>query len=179
MALNRRLFLIQNEMERKYMKQDELTKEEMLEMETSIIDGLLRAYEDNKEETKEITISRKGIPLFKFKVQPVTEEKYDEIQDKATKFKNNKAGIKVPVETDYPKMRAMLIYEATTKEDKARLWDNKKYWNATGSLTGIHLIEKVLRAGEKSAVVQVIDEISGYMLEAEDMLKNSSEQEGE
>lgn len=76
-------------------------------------------------------------------------------------------------------MRAMLIYEATTKEDRARLWDNKKYWDATGSLTGTHLIEKVLRAGEKSAVVQVIDEFSGYMLEAEDMLKNSSEQEEE
>ncbi|MCL1701627.1 hypothetical protein [Lysinibacillus sp. Bpr_S20] len=161
------------------MNDKNLDKEELLEMEPAIIDGLLRAYEDNKEETREIVISRKGKALFTFNVQPVSEEKYDEIQDKATKFKNNKAGIKVPVETDYPKMRAMLIYEATKKEDRARLWDNKKYWDATGSLTGTHLVEKVLRAGEKSAVVQVIDEISGYMLEAEDMLKNSSEQEEE
>ena len=165
-------------MERKNMNNEQQNQEELLEQESAIIDGLLRAYEDNKVETKEVNIKRKGVTLFSFNVQPVPEEKYDEIQDKATKFKNNK-GIKVPVETDYPKMRAMLIYEATTKEDRARLWDNKKYWDATGSLTGTHLIEKVLRAGEKSAVVQVIDEFSGYMLEAEDMLKNSSEQEEE
>ena len=98
------------------MSQAELTQEELLEMEQGIVDGLLRAYEDNKEETREIVISRKGKALFTFNVQPVSEEKYDEIQDKATKFKNNKAGIKVPVETDYPKMRAMLIYEATKKK---------------------------------------------------------------
>lgn len=161
------------------MNDKNLDKVDLLQVEDNIIDGLLRAVESNQTETKKVTISRDGKNLFSFSVNPISEEKYDQIQDLATKFKDNKAGIKVPVETDYPKMRAMLIYEATIKEDRARLWDNKDYWKATNVLTGTQLIEKALRAGEKSAVVQIIDDISGYTIEAEDMLKNSSEQEEE
>jgi hypothetical protein len=62
-----------------------------------------------------------------------------------------------------------LIHTATVDEDKAKLWDNKKLWDRLNVLSGIDVIDKVLLPGEKDAVIEKINEISGYAEDEEDV----------
>ena len=58
-------------------------------------------------------------------------------------------------------------------EDRAKIWDNKNAWKALNVLNGIDLIDRTLLAGEKDAVLELIDKISGYSVTAEETAKNS------
>lgn len=68
--------------------------------------------------------------------------------------------------------RNALIYEATVKEDRERLWDNHEAWRRLDVINGVELIGRVLKAGEKDAILEYIDKISGYSMMAEDTTKN-------
>ena len=52
------------------------------------------------------------------------------------------------------------------------MWVNRKAWNQLSVLNGIDLIEVVLMAGEKDAILSKLDEISGYENTLEDTAKN-------
>ena len=69
--------------------------------------------------------------------------------------------------------RNALIYEATIEEDREKIWDNKQAWKQLDVMSGAELIGRVLKAGEKDAVCDKIDEISGYSAMAEEVAKNS------
>ena len=161
------------------MSEEKLNKEELLAVEEDVLRGLLDAYEDQKEDTVTIEVARKGKVFFKFDIHGLTEKQYNDLQDKATKFKKarNLGGVKVAEETNITKFRSLLIYHATVAEDRKRLWDNKEAWNALNVLNGPDLIDKVLKAGEKKAIIDKIDEISGYTDETDEIIKNSLEQE--
>lgn len=163
------------------MPENQLDKEELLAVEGSVLDGLLGAYEDQQDETVVIKIARKGKEFFHFEIRGLTEKRYNELQDLATKFKKakNLGGVKVAEETDVTRFRSLLIYHATVEEDRKRLWNNKEAWRKLNVLNGPDLIDKVLLAGEKKAVIDKIDEMSGFD-DNEDMdtiIKNSLEQE--
>ena len=75
--------------------------------------------------------------------------------------------MKMPEDTDSVKYRDMLIYEATIPEDREKLWDNKKVWDAMRNnglqiMNGLDVIEYSLIAGEKEKIVEQIDRISGF-----------------
>lgn len=161
------------------MSEEKLNKEELLTVEEDVLRGLLGAYEDQKEDTVTIEIARKGKVYFKFDIHGLTEKQYNDLQDQATKFKKakNLGGVKVAEETNITRFRSLLIYHATVPEDRKRLWDNKEAWRALNVLNGPDLIDKVLKAGEKKAIIDKIDEISGYTDETDEIIKNSSEQE--
>lgn len=72
----------------------------------------------------------------------------------------------------YISYRNALIYEATVKEDRERLWDNHEAWRRLDVINGVELIGRVLKAGEKDAILEYIDKISGYSMMAEDTTKN-------
>ena len=56
-----------------------------------------------------------------------------------------------------------LIYTATKDEDKEKLWNNKRLWNAVGALTGRDMVDKLIPyAGKKQAIVERIERLSGY-----------------
>lgn len=156
-----------------------LNQEELLTVEDDVLRGLLAAAEDQKKDTVEIQIARKGKVYFKFDVHGLTERKYQELQDEATKFKKakNLGGVKVAEDTDITKFRSLLILHATVKEDRAKLWNNKEAWKQLGVINAHSMIDKVLTAGEKKAVVDKIDEISGYNDDSDEIVKNSSVQE--
>lgn len=161
------------------MTENKKEQEELLAVEGDVLRGLLGAYEDIQDDLTTIEIARKGNLLFSFDIRGLSEKEYNDLQDRATKFKNakNLGGVKVALETDVTKFRSLLIYHATVPEHRKDLWDNKQAWRQLNVINGPDLIDKILKAGEKSAIIDKIDDISGFGTESSDLVKNSLEQE--
>lgn len=156
------------------MDDEKLTPEDLLASEQDILRGLLDAAEDMKSETTAIEIARRGRVLFRFRIRPLTESEYHACREKATKYIRNRqlGGIKLPEDTNVTRYRSYLIYEATVPEDRKAVWDNKEAWDRLSVITGPDLIEKVLKAGEKEAVIAKLDAISAFDSNLEDVAKN-------
>lgn len=154
----------------------EVTKEELLMSEQDLLRGLLGAAEDKKDDSNALRIDviRKGKVMFSFRIRPLGEDEYSSCREKNTTYvRNNKfAGMKLPEETNTVRYRSALIYTATIEEDRSRIWKNKDAWKALNVLNGIDLIEAVLLAGEKDAIIEKLDEISGYNGGIEAVAKN-------
>ena len=140
----------------------------MRAFEGDILQGMLAAAEFQSSETKTIEIARSGKVYFTFRIRPLSESEYEKCKKKHTKYVRNKQlGIKMPEDTDGVKYRSELIYAATVSEDREKMWDNKKLWDALSAkgrdvITGTDVIDAVLMSGEKAAVVEQIDLLSGY-----------------
>ena len=92
-------------------------------------------------------------------------------------MRNRTLGVKMPEDTDSSLYRAALIYEATLPEDRKKLWDNKDAWEALRNkgkqiVRGVDVIETCLKAGEKDKVIDVIDKLSGYDDNIEEVADN-------
>lgn len=136
--------------------------------EEDFIQGLISAAEFPSNETQRIEIIRDGRLLFAFRIRPLSAEEYEKCKKKHTKFVRNKQlGMKMPEDTNKVKYQSEIIYTATVDEDKAKLWDNRKVWDAINAkkdrvLNGLDVIECSLKAGEKDKVLEAIDKLSGY-----------------
>lgn len=169
-------------LENQDMQEVEFTEEENKEIiranEDDFIQGLIDAASFTEDDTQKIEIKREGKLYFAFTIHPLTEEQYNKCRKKHTKYvRNRQMGTKVPEETDAVKYRAALIYEATITEDREKLWDNKKVWEALRNkdkqiLNGLDVIEYTLRAGEKDKIIDCIDSLSGYEDNLEEVAKN-------
>lgn len=144
--------------------------------EDDLLAGLLAAanYKADEDETVEIVISRNKKDLFSFRIHPLSEDDFNRCRKRCTKYVKSKTqgGIRVPEEVDTVKYRCMLIYEATVPEDRAKIWDNKKLWKAKDLATGVEAVDILLKAGEKNAICEKLDAISGYELSEEDVSEN-------
>ena len=141
-------------------------QEEVLQNERSLLQGLIEAgnFKNDEEMQERIEIRRGGKFLFAFTVRALDEEEQGICRKKATKMFPNPAGRKLPpIEgaTDWVKFRSWKIYMATIDEDKNKIWDNQDFANKLDVLTAVDMIDKVLRPGEKTAVCDVIDRLSG------------------
>ena len=136
--------------------------------EEDFLQGLIDAASYTSDERKRIEIARNDKVLFAFNIRPLSEIEYNKCKKKTTKYVRNKnLGIKMPEDTDNVKYRAAIIYEATVEEDREKLWDNKKAWEALRNkglqiVSGLDVIEYSLKAGEKDRVIECIDKLSGY-----------------
>lgn len=142
--------------------------DDILLSEDQLLRGLLEAAEDRENEAVVIEIARKGKVFFTFRIRPITEKESNRCNDLATKY-TRKRGVKVAEDVDIAKYRSLIIHTATVDEDKAKTWDNKALWDKLNVLNGVDVIDKVLHPGEKAAVIDKINEISGYGEEAEDI----------
>lgn len=144
--------------------------------EDDLLNGLLAAanYKDDVDESVEIVINRQGKDLFSFHIHPLSEEDFNRCRKRCTKYVKSRtnAGVRIPEEVDTVKYRCMLIYEATIPEDRAKIWDNKALWKAKDLATGTEAVDVLLKAGEKNAVCEKIDTISGYEMTEEEVAKN-------
>ncbi|WP_096201892.1 phage tail assembly chaperone [Bacillus sp. FJAT-45350] len=146
------------------MSKNEVTqeeREELLENEDELLAGILEAHEQKKSNTRKVEISRKGKVLFSFTVMGIDDSVYDKCKKASIKYSNGKNGRKFVEEVDTVKGNNLTIYHATIPEDRKKIWDNKKLWERLNVLTGHEVIEKVLLAGEKDALITLIDELSG------------------
>lgn len=138
--------------------------------EEDFIQGLLAAagFADDESEHQKIEIARNGKVLFAFTIRPLGSEEYEQCRKKHTKYVRNKQlGMKMPEDTNRVKYQSAIIYQATIDEDREKLWDNKKVWNALIDkglqiMNGLDVIEYTLKAGEKDKVLECIDRLSGY-----------------
>lgn len=159
----------------------EETKNQSRAFENDILKGVLESagFADTEEEYRTIEIARQGKVLFTFRIRPLTEDEYEKCKKKNTKYVRNKQlGIKMPEDTNNVKYRSDIIYTATVDEDRKLLWDNRQIWKALTDkgvdiLTATDVIDTVLKPGEKAAVVEQIDLISGFEdNNFEEVLKN-------
>ena len=121
-----------------------------------------QAQYENRTETVEVSF---GNAKFAFRIRPLSEKEWDKCRERNTKYSKNRrlGGIRVPESTDTTGYHSDLIYTATVDEDRAKLGDNKVFWNATGALTGRDMVDKLIPyAGKKQAVIERIEALSGY-----------------
>ena len=77
--------------------------------------------------------------------------------------------MRLPESTDTTGYHSSLIYTATVDEDKAKLWDNKTLWKAVNVVTGTDMVDHLIPyAGKKQAIVDQIEQLSGYDDESDD-----------
>ena len=152
-----------------------MTQEEIIMNERDILAALIELgnEKDNVENHREILIKRDGVIKIKFRVRPLSEAESQQCWKQATKYAPAKAGQpKKPIETDAALFRAYLVYTATIEEDRQKLWDNKQAQAALGILHGVFMVDRVLKSGEKDRILNVIDEISGFDEDLEELAKN-------
>jgi len=155
-------------------------KEYLLQNEDTIlrdIAGVLEAM-NITEEYETFTVKRKGKKLFSFRVRGLTAEEREKCRDDATKMVKNKklGGITVPADFDSAKFSSLLIVTATHPEDKKFLWDNKELRQKANVLAPWQLVDKVLLSGEKDRVINLIEHLSGFDEDDNDLeetIKNS------
>lgn len=149
---------------------EELEREEILQNEDAILRGLLEAANNKEVQTATLEIARGGKVLFRFRVRPLTEAEYNHCRDMTTKpIRRN--GLVVSEETNHTRFRSMLIHTATVDEDRKVIWDNKEAWNRLNVASGVDLIDVVLLAGEKAAVLERIEQLSGFGVDLEQVAK--------
>lgn len=159
----------------------EETKNQSRAFEGDILRGVLESagFSETEDEYRTIEVARHGKVMFTFRIHPLTEDEYERCKKRNTKYVRNKQlGIKMPEDTNSVKYRSELIYTATVEEDRRTLWDNRQIWDALAKkgvdiLTATDVIDTVLKPGEKSAIVDQIDLISGFEdNNFEEVLKN-------
>ena len=175
--------------EKRDVEKQEIHEEEFTEEETAtqirvneedFIQGLIAASgsADDESERQRIEIVRNKKLLFAFHIRPLGSEEYDNCRREWTKYVRNKQlGMKMPEDTDRIKYQSAIIYQATIKEDRDNLWDNKEVWKALRDkkiqiMSGLDVIEYTLKAGEKDRILEAIDTLSGYDSDLEEVAKN-------
>ena len=159
---------------------EEQTQNQLRMNEEDFIQGLIAAagFATNEEERKTIEIVRNGKLFFAFTIRPLCSEEYDACKKKHTKYVRNKQlGMKLPEDTNRVKYQSAIIHQATIEEDRKKLWDNKKVWEALNNqglqiMNGLDVIEYCLKAGEKDRVIEEIDLLSGFEIGLEEVAKN-------
>lgn len=161
-----------------YETSEEETKALVRANEEDFIQGLIDAAEYASEETLRVEVIRDGRLYFAFNIRPLSSQEYEKCKKKHTKYVRNKQlGMKLPEDTDRVKYQSAIIYEATVDEDRRKLWDNRKVWDALNAkedriMNGLDVIEYCLKAGEKDKVLEAIDKLSGYETDLEEVAKN-------
>lgn len=161
-----------------YETNEEDTKALIRANEEDFIRGLIAATEFASAETQRIEIVREGRLYFAFRIRPLSSQEYEKCKKKHTRYVRNKQlGIKLPEDTDRVKYQSAVIYEATVEEDRAKLWDNRRVWDAINAkkdriMNGLDVIECTLKAGEKDRILEAIDRLSGYEENLEEVAKN-------
>lgn len=135
--------------------------------EKDLLTALLAAaeFKDSEEAKEEIKIKRKGKFLFSFHIHPLTTEEIQKARKRATKYAPNPRGKKFPLiekERDTGKFYSLLIYQATTAEDRGEIWGNQVIMEKYDLVEEYETIDILLLPGEKELIVGQITDISGY-----------------
>lgn len=129
----------------------------------------LKGEGDHTDETKEIKCTYRNA-AFTFRIRALSEREYDSCRERSTKYQKNRrlGGMRLPEKTDTVGYHTLLIYTATVEEDKKKLWDNKKLWEACNAITGTDLVDILIpTAGKKQSIVDEIERLSGFDEEEE------------
>ena len=128
------------------------------QLEDNIVDALLGAAAYRTEEQlREINIVRGERTFFKFKVHGLTEDEFIRCRRQNTKNRGRRDEL-----VDWIRYSGQVIYEATTADDKKRLWQNHDVWDGLNVASGVDVVLKVLTPAERAKILEVIESISGF-----------------
>lgn len=133
------------------------------------------AFRDDPDCWERITITRGGRALMSFAIRPLDEQEVADLRRECTRFVPNPAGRQYPRlegEVNLVRLRSLKIYAATVPADRQRLWDNAQAQQKLGVMRGEDMIDCVLMAGEKDALIERIDALSGYGAQLSERIKN-------
>lgn len=137
----------------------------MKEQEYDLVASLLEAadFQNDEDLMKEVEMRRNGKLLFVVHVHPLSDEDVNLARKKATAMYPNPAGRKFPKvsgEFSSKTFNSWLIYLATTPEDQQRIWNNSAVKKKYGLAHPTEVIDKLLMAGEKIDLANLISDIS-------------------
>ncbi len=152
--------------------EEQVTQEELLMSEDEILQAMIEAAEEKEHTYKRAQIVRNKEVKLSFRVRGLSEDEVHACRKKAVTKRGKKYGVNVAEEIDGVLFRNLVIYTATHEDDRKKLWDNKAFWKKYNLVTGTEAVDKILFGGEKEAVMNLIDSLSGYDLEVDDIIKN-------
>lgn len=108
---------------------------------------------------------RNGKVLFKFTIEAIDEDTWRRCrqQNLRNKGKRNE-------ELNEARFLSQVIYEATSDEDKARVWNNKAVWQKLNVISGVDVVNAVLLPAEKTRLAEKLEELSGYNDDLDQMI---------
>lgn len=143
------------------------------EAEYDLVTALLEAadYKHDDDELMEVTIARKGKPLFTVTIHPLSDADVKMAQKKAGVYKpnptNKKLGL-VKVDQENDKFASWMIYLATIEADQEKIWGNKQVMSKYGLFQPYESIDVLLKKGEKDDLLEKVFDISGLNDDDED-----------
>lgn len=146
------------------------TKEAEYDLVTALMEAA--SYREDEDLLTTVDIKRSGKFLFSVNIRPIGDAELKLARKKARKMMPNPQGRKLPPiekEFDSGLFNALIIYYATTDEDKAKIWGNKAIMEKFGLVEPHESIDVLLTMGEKAALSDKVVEISGMDLEDEDV----------
>lgn len=144
------------------------------EAEYDLVASLMEAasYREDKDLITTVEIKRGGKFLFAVNIRPVSDDEVRIARKKATTYMPNPQNRKLPkIEKDFNAgiFNAMLIYMATTEEDKTKIWGNRAIMDKYNLVEGYESIDVLLTVGEKTALADKVIEISGMDIEDDEV----------
>lgn len=148
--------------------------EDRKEAEYDLVKSLLSAmdYQADKDSITEAQVKRNGVFLFAVNMHPISDDDIRIARRKATTFMANPNGKKLPPiekEVNNVRFKSLVIYAATTEEDRKKIWGNKAVMEKASLQEAYESIDVLLTAGEKSRLFDLVLEISGLNDEEEEV----------
>lgn len=142
--------------------------------EYDLVTALLEAasFREDQDLITAVNISRGGKFLFTVHIRPLGDVETKAARKKARKLMPNPTNRKLPPiekEFDNSLFNSLIIYHATTEEDKQKIWGNKAIMDKFSLVEPYESIDCLLTVGEKTALADKVVEISGMDIEDEEV----------
>ena len=144
------------------------------EAEYDLVSALMEAasYREDKDLETIVDIKRNGKYFFSVTIRPIGDVETRAARKKATKYMPNPQNRKLPpIEKEFNTslFNSLIIYAATTEEDKKKIWGNAAIMEKYGLVEPHESIDLLLTIGEKTALADKVVEISGMDIEDDEV----------
>lgn len=158
------------------------TVKEKKEKEYDLVASLLKAanYRNDEDLITTAEVRRNGKFFFEVNLHPLGDEDVRKLRKKATKYMPHPNNKKLPpIERDFDSslFNALIIYAATTEEDKKKIWGNKEIMEEFNLVEPHESVDVLLTVGEKNRMSALVLKISGWDEEEYDNSDDEVEEE--
>lgn len=143
------------------------------EAEYDLVASLMEAA-DYRNDITTVDICRGGKYLFTVNIHPIGDDEVKAARKRATTMMPNPQNRKLPkIEKEFNAnlFNSLIIYTATTEEDKQQIWGNKAIMDKYNLVEAHESINILLTVGEKAELTNKVIEISGMEDDDEEVTK--------
>lgn len=123
------------------------------------------AFRTSEEAITDMEIRRNGVYYFTVHIHPISDADTRKARKQSTVYgKNARGKLDRSVEKDFDtaKYHSLLIYFATTEEDKRNIWGNKELMAKYDIMEPWETVDRLLAVGEKDQILDEVLRISGF-----------------